>query len=648
MAGNSVQVTFGANIAPLIEGVNAIKEQIAGLGSAVQALAGAFAGGAIAEFVDSMAGMGEQIEHSAAMLGASVATTQEFGYAAKMSGGDAQSMATAMERFEVSLQRALNPTSQQALALRNLGLSAKELIGLPLQQQMDKFADAVARLPDGPNKTAWVGEINRGFVQMIPMLDQGSAGLKRLHDEALNTGAIMTKQTVTALSDLDHHLVGVRASLSAMAGTLTALAGKTLGDFAEGVATTAGHLTALASTGNLSAYVFGYLDEVVDNLGYRFVALAHAIGNLSTLNFAHLASDWARDEAALLANAKAEGADLDKILNGAIASYKNLIATQERANTSHGGGGTDADAMKAAAERAQAAIKAADESYKATQSQLAAEVKLHEITYTEETQKLMEALGTRYAAEIAALSQEQGLYAQGSAQWQKVLDQEMAAYQKYIDDKRKLDEQASEQSAKDWESAIKPIESAWNSQLRGLLSGTETWAQAMHKMAADLVIQIIEEFEKVAVITPMINAIKNSFDIGDLAVTITKMITGFIGPIFAGMTANLSPKLGPAAVPVAAGIAAGVEGIAVGMSKLDVGGTLLSDGVYYGHAGETVVPASVDMPYGGGGGGNTQIHNWNISAWDSSSVQRWLTAGGAQQISRSVGSYERMNPSSNW
>jgi hypothetical protein len=651
MAGNAVQVTFGANIQPLIEGVNSIKEQIAGLGEAARVLAGAFVGGETADFVDRMAEMGEQIERSAAMLGASVKTTQEFGYAAKMTGGDAQSMATAMERFEVSLQKAQNPTSQQALALHALGLSAKELIGLPLEQQMDKFADAVARFADSPEKTAAIGAINRGFVQMIPLLDEGSEGLRRMRDQAENTGAVMTGQTVKALSDLDHQITGAKASLEAMAGTLTALAAKTLGDFASGVATSAGHLTALASSGNLSAYVFGYLDEIIDNLGYRFVALAHAIGNLSTLNFAHLASDWARDEAALLENAKTEGADLDKILNGAIDSYKKLIAMQDQINKPKVGaldvGG--ADATKAAAERAQAAIKAADESYKATAQQLQAEYKLHQITYDQETQKLMEALGVRYQAEITALADEEKLYAQGSSQWQKVVDQEMAVYQKYLDDKRKLTEQANEQDAKDWDNLLKPVQSAWDSQLRGLLAGTTTWAKAMKNIFADLVLDIIKALENAAIAKAAAMLATALGGPSQLAQHIAP-ITADSGQAYAGFAAFLAPVEGPAALAHAAALAAAVQATATGMASLDVGGTLLSDGVYYGHAGETVVPAQVNMPYqggagggGAGGGGAPQI-NLNGSfmgtqAWTNSMIQ---------QLARALTSYQNRTPSMNY
>lgn len=644
MAGNAVQVTFGANIQPLIDGVNSIKEQIAGLGSAVQALAGAFAGGEIAAFVDKMADMGSQIESTAAMLGASVKTAQEFGYAAKVTGGDAQSMASAMERFEVSLQRAQNPTSQQALALHALGLSAKELIGLPLEQQMDKFADAVARFADSPEKTAAIGAINRGFVQMIPLLDQGSEGLRNLRQQAEDTGAVMTSQTVTALSDLDKHVIGARASLTAMAGTLTALAADALSRFADGVATTAGHLTALGSSGNLSAYVLGYLDEVVDNLGFRFVALGHAIANLSTLNLAHLASDWARDEAALLANAKAEGADLDKILNGAVDSYKKLIATQEQVNKPQVGaldvGGKDA--TKALAEQAQAAVKAADESYKATASQLQAEYKLHQVTYDQESQALMQALGVRYAAEISALSDEEKLYATGSAAWQKVIDQEMAAYQKYINDKRKLTEQENEQDAKDWDSMLKPVQSAWDSQLRGLLAGTTTWATAMKNIFSDLIMAIIKALENAAVAKAAAMLATAIGGPSQLAQHIAA-ITADSGQAYAGFAAFLAPTQGPAALASAAALAATVQSTATGMSSLDVGGTLTSDGVYYGHAGETVVPvAQVNTPYqgAGDGGGGVQFH-FNGPVVGS---QAWINSM-KLQLTRAVNGVNGMTPS---
>ncbi len=46
-----------------------------------------------------------------------------------------------------------------------------------------------------------------------------------------------------------------------------------------------------------------------------------------------------------------------------------------------------------------------------------------------------------------------------------------------------------------WNSALGSIESAFNSQLRGLLAGTTTWSQAFKKILGDLIIKFIEMCE---------------------------------------------------------------------------------------------------------------------------------------------------------
>jgi hypothetical protein len=58
----------------------------------------------------------------------------------------------------------------------------------------------------------------------------------------------------------------------------------------------------------------------------------------------------------------------------------------------------------------------------------------------------------------------------------------------------------------------------------------------------------------------------------------------------------------------------------------------------------------VATPYGGpgDGGADSHVHNWNISALDAASFQRWLGAGGAQQIARAVSAVQARSPSMNW
>src|ERR1700728_3231905 len=167
MADNDVEVKFGAQTAEATAGIDEVKSALGSFSSPIQsaiadfkalgtAIVGAFALDKIADFADKYASMGEQIERSSAMLGVSTQSVQELGYIATITGGSADGMAMASERLQLNLQRAQVPTSQQALALRSLGLSAKDLIGVPIDEQMNRIADAVSKFGDGGNKTAVV------------------------------------------------------------------------------------------------------------------------------------------------------------------------------------------------------------------------------------------------------------------------------------------------------------------------------------------------------------------------------------------------------------------------------------------------------------------------------------------------------------
>lgn len=63
----------------------------------------------------------------------------------------------------------------------------------------------------------------------------------------------------------------------------------------------------------------------------------------------------------------------------------------------------------------------------------------------------------------------------------------------------RLDEQAIAQQQKMWSSALGSIETAFNSQLRGLLAGTTTWSAAWKKMLGDMIIKFIEMCETLVV-----------------------------------------------------------------------------------------------------------------------------------------------------
>jgi hypothetical protein len=80
---------------------------------------------------------------------------------------------------------AQGPTSDQAVAFKPLGISAKDSSGARKTQNdiLLAIADSFSSFRDGTTKTALaVAIFGRAGADLIPLLDQGAAGIKKLED----------------------------------------------------------------------------------------------------------------------------------------------------------------------------------------------------------------------------------------------------------------------------------------------------------------------------------------------------------------------------------------------------------------------------------------------------------------------------------
>jgi hypothetical protein len=309
---------------------------------------------------------------------------------------------------------------------------------------------------------------------------------------------------------------------------------------------------------------------------------------------------------------------------------------------------TDKSAVAAQVSQYQTAIRLQDTYFRQEEEKLNADAKMGRITEDEKTEALLAALQRRHDAQLAAIEGEINIHGLSKAQYQKVLDEELQLEAKFEAERQKIRDQGLLHDQQSWQSALGSLQSAWDSQLRGLLSRTTTFAQAMKNIAADLVLKMIEEFEKLAIIKPLSNALASTLgDAASIIPGILKMITSSLGAVFAGTSANLAPALGPAAPAAAAAVTAGVEATALGISKLDVGTDyVLKSGVAYIHEGESVIPAAqTSGPYtGAGNGGFGGTINLNLSAFNPSGLQQ-LIRQMVPQMARELASYQTLNPS---
>ena len=475
---DTVRVQFSASIGALIKGVNDAKSAIesvkestdkvtAGAKSLLEVFGLTFSTAKLIDFVGQMAELGEQVERSSAILGASTKSVQELGFIAKATGGDAEGLSMAMGHLQVNLQQAASGTGRAYQALKALGLSAKDLSALTLDQQLDRIANAFAKFGDGPNKTAIAIELlGRAGAQMIPVLDQGSEGLNELRASADNTGAVLSKSAVESLSALNRSLVGLKAAVSGAAGALAAEFAPALTRAVAGTAELIGSVNTAIQTGTVWEREIIAISTGARELGQVMANLGTMAKDVFTFKWGDVDANWAKiaadrqaglDRVAaiqkegddkILGIAKQAAVDLQKILGGEEGPTKPQAPSSAMPNTS---------AISAQMEQFQTQIKLYDQAYKQTQEILAGEVKLHQITYDQETQLLLQALDRRHTEELAALNAESQISGLTAAQYQKLVDQKLLLDQKYQAAHDKLVIAQAEKDAQAWQSVLTPI-----------------------------------------------------------------------------------------------------------------------------------------------------------------------------------------------
>src|ERR1035437_4437076 len=186
---DDVNVKFGADTASAsaaikqlqgsLEQISApISELMSAFNEFKEAFVAAFAVEKISEFVEKMAELGTATERTMAVLGVSSKEVGELSLMAAMTGTSMQGMTMSLQRLQTNLQTASDPASKVGKALAAIGLSAKDLIGIPIPEQMNKIADGLSKFADGGNKNAIaMALLGRGAAGMLLAMENGRVGL---------------------------------------------------------------------------------------------------------------------------------------------------------------------------------------------------------------------------------------------------------------------------------------------------------------------------------------------------------------------------------------------------------------------------------------------------------------------------------------
>lgn len=180
---------------------------VGGITAGTAALAG-FAGLA-GKFVADWAHGANEIDRTARQFGLSTDALQELQFAAKATGGEAESIGEVFKEMAIRITEVAQTGSGPATdALNALGLSAKELAKLKPEQQMMILADAVAGVADAGQrfflKDSLFGE--EGGVKVGNLLEEGAAGIAKLRGEAQALGGVLTGDSIKAAKEFNKEL----------------------------------------------------------------------------------------------------------------------------------------------------------------------------------------------------------------------------------------------------------------------------------------------------------------------------------------------------------------------------------------------------------------------------------------------------------
>ena len=152
--------------------------------------ADAFAGFIKAQ-IDAMDAFNDMAERT----GVAVEELSKLSYAAKLSDVTIEQLQMGLTKLNKGISETANGTGEVSKSFSAMGISVKNADGSLKNsaQVLNDIADKFATYQDGANKSALAIQIfGKSGAELIPLLNQGSDGLKRMGDELQRLGGVVT------------------------------------------------------------------------------------------------------------------------------------------------------------------------------------------------------------------------------------------------------------------------------------------------------------------------------------------------------------------------------------------------------------------------------------------------------------------------
>ena len=202
------------NLSDMERTASTLRATFAGIGAGLSAAALV---GFVRTAIDAADGLGKLSQK----VGVTVESLSELQYAGRLADVSTEQLGDGLRKLSVNLQEAAGGSKEFQSAFAAVGISANELITLKPDQALARIADAFARSEDGAAKTAIAVKLfGRAGSELIPLLNQGSAGLRDAADEARRFGLIISSDAARAAETFNDNLTRLSSSAQSLGITL--------------------------------------------------------------------------------------------------------------------------------------------------------------------------------------------------------------------------------------------------------------------------------------------------------------------------------------------------------------------------------------------------------------------------------------------
>ncbi len=187
------------------------------------ALAAVAAGAAVLEFSRRQIEVEDRVGKLSKITGIAVETLSSYELAAKLANVSLDDLATGMSKLAKNAFEASKGSKAQVDAFAALGISVTDASGKlkTIDALLGDVADAFQATNDGTAKTALAQELlGKSGAALIPLLDDGRAGLKAVRKEAEELGLVFDDKTAKAAEAFNDNLTRLQAAADGFAREL--------------------------------------------------------------------------------------------------------------------------------------------------------------------------------------------------------------------------------------------------------------------------------------------------------------------------------------------------------------------------------------------------------------------------------------------